>query len=80
MRMESVMPVVSENEKAEFSAKVPRELYDEFRRYFPAYGGTTWFINTALNTFMESVRHDPDAVERIQKSIELMVQENREAQ
>jgi hypothetical protein len=73
------MPVVSDNEKVDFSAKIPRHLYDEFRRYFPAYGATTWFINSALNALMESVRDDPDAVERVQKSVELMVQENRES-
>lgn len=72
------MAVVSDSEKAEFSARVPRESYEEFRRFFPGYGATTWFINTALENFLEECRKSPEAVERIQSAIDAMVQENRE--
>lgn len=71
------MPAVS-NEKTEFSAKIPTEMYDEFRRYFPQYGATTWFITATLETFLASVRNEPDAQERVRQSISRMVEENRD--
>jgi hypothetical protein len=71
------MAVASDSEKAEFSARVPRDLYDEFRRFFPGYGATTWFINNALNEFLEQCRKSPEAIERVQLAIDAMVQENR---
>jgi hypothetical protein len=74
------MPVASDSSKVDFSARIPRELYDEFRRYFPGYGATTWFINQSLHSFMEGIRGDPDAIERVQTSIDLMVRENRDGQ
>lgn len=71
-------PVASDNDKTEFSARVPRDLYDEFRRYFPGYGATTWFINNSLQLFLEQVRESPDMIDRVSASIDAMVRENRE--
>lgn len=62
----------------EFGAKIPLELYDEFRELFPTYGSTTWFIENALKCFLAQVRDNPTLQEILDKAIEEMVKERRE--
>lgn len=62
----------------EFGAKVPQELYEEFRHLFPQYGATTWFINESLKSFLDLVRDDEVVQRGIAISIDEMLQENRE--
>lgn len=61
----------------EFGAKIPKELFDEFRTHFPQYGATTWFINRSMETFLRAVRSDESYLELFNRSIELMVQDSR---
>lgn len=62
----------------EFSAKIPKEAYDEFLEYVPTYGGTTWFINAVLLEFNSQMRKNPDQLKVVVKeSVEAMLQLNR---
>lgn len=57
----------------EFAAKVPRTLYYRFSGLFPQHGSIVWFIRTSLETFLEKVENDPEAIERIKQSIDDVV-------
>jgi len=62
----------------EFGAKVPEELYEEFRDLFPMYGATTWFITHSLEQFVKLARQSPQLQEMVAASIDQMLQERRE--
>ena len=64
-------------EYAEFSAKVPRHLYEEFKKLMPAYGGTQWFINSALAEFLKQLRAEPELLKQVHSSVDAMLQLNR---
>lgn len=64
-------------ETKEFSAHVPVDEYEEFKRNFPQYGAVNWFINSTLTEFNRVVRENPTAREQIVQSIEAMLQLNR---
>jgi hypothetical protein len=62
----------------EFSAKVPRSMYEEFAENVPVYGGTSWFINAALAEFNAQMRRNPNQLKIVVKeSVEAMLQLNR---
>jgi len=67
------------DERVEFSSKVPREEYDRFKERFPQYGAVNWLINTMLKTFNDLCDMTPDAQEIINRSINLMLAHNRGA-
>jgi hypothetical protein len=62
----------------DFGAKVPADLYTEFRTLFPQYGATTWFIITALEAFLDQVRDEPLIQEGVSLSIKQMLLEHQE--
>lgn len=64
-------------ETVEFSAKVPKELYDDFKALVPAYGGTQWFINSALAGFVRRMKENPTLEKQVEESVEAMLQLNR---
>jgi hypothetical protein len=73
-------PPVADKEQpgtVEFSAKVPRDLYDRFKRLVPNYGGTQWFINAALIGFVKRMEENPALTEVVEDSVEAMLQLNR---
>lgn len=61
----------------EFGAKIPQDLYDEFRELFPMYGATTWFIQTSLESFLAQVRENSSLQHLVEKSIDTMLLERR---
>jgi hypothetical protein len=63
--------------KTEFSALVPTPEYEKFRRRFPGYGASTWFINSALLEFNARMEQHPELQKEIEKSIEAMWGLNR---
>lgn len=65
------------SETVEFSAKVPRDVYDKFKVLVPAYGGTQWFINAALAGFVQRLEANPSLSENVSASVEAMLQLNR---
>ena len=69
------MPV---GDKVEFSAKIPSELYEEFKEFVPHYGGTQWFINAALTSFLERCRENPSVKDSVGLSVDAMLQLNRQ--
>lgn len=66
-----------DNEKVEFSARVPQKEFDFFKTTFPQYGATNWFINHCLKTFNDQVRNDPSVADVIDKMIEDTLKNNR---
>lgn len=70
------MPAVG-NDQVEFGAKIPRELYDEFKEQFPQYGAVAWWLNTALESFLTQIAEDPTTKEQINAAILSMLRENR---
>lgn len=65
------------SQTVEFSAKVPRELYERFKAQVPAYGGVQWFINAALAGFVERCEADPSLKDNVETSVEAMLKLNR---
>lgn len=63
----------------EFSAKIPRELYERFKALFPQYGAVNWFINTATATFVEECEKEPSAPEVVNRSVNILLAINRGA-
>lgn len=63
----------------EFSAKVPLEEYEEFRKNFPQYGAVNWFINLSLVEFNRHVRENPTTADLVRKAIQDMVEERRDS-
>lgn len=55
--------------QVEMSAKVPKELYDEFIGFFPQHGASSWFIRTALTNLIAEVSKDVPAVDRVREAI-----------
>lgn len=66
-------------EKVEFSSKVPQEEYERFKKRFPQYGAVGWFINSSLKTFNDLCELIPDSQEMVNRSINLMLAQNRGA-
>jgi hypothetical protein len=64
-------------ETVEFSAKVPKDLYDRFKIHVPLYGGTQWLINSALAEFVQQMDRDPSLREKVEESVNAMLQLNR---
>jgi hypothetical protein len=63
----------------EFSARVPEEDYKEFVRLTDGvYGATTWFITTALKTFIGQQKETPTPREQIVKAIRSMIEDRKE--
>lgn len=62
----------------EFGARIPESEYERFRKAFPQYGASTWFINTSIREFNEQVAANPSSIELINASIVKMLQDNRE--
>lgn len=71
------MPATPDTEMVEFSAKVPRRLYDEFKALVPMYGGTQWFINSSLAGFVSNAHENPTLAENVAASVEAMLKLNR---
>lgn len=69
--------MAEKKETVEFSAKVPTDLYEEFKTFVPPYGGTQWFINAALAGFIEKMRENPSLVAHVESSVESMLRLNR---
>jgi hypothetical protein len=67
------------NQEVEFGAKVPSDLYEEFRLLFPMYGANTWFINMALKEFLDIVREDGTLQEKARAAIDRALAERRES-
>lgn len=65
------------SQTVEFSAKVPKDLYDRFKEQVPGYGGTQWFINAALAGFVTECESDPSLKKKVAASVEAMLQLNR---
>jgi hypothetical protein len=65
------------NQTVEFSAKVPKDLYDRFKEQVPAYGGVQWFINAALAGFVAECEADASLKAKVAASVEAMLQLNR---
>jgi hypothetical protein len=61
----------------EFSAKVPRALFDQFDEIVPIYGSRQWFLCTALAAFVEEAKRNPGVVEQVKLSVQSMVTLNR---
>jgi hypothetical protein len=64
-------------ETVEFSAKVPKDLYDRFKVHVPLYGGTQWLINSALSAFVAELDKDPSLSKKVEESVNAMLQLNR---
>lgn len=58
-----------ETNQVEMSARVSKELYDEFIGLFPQHGASSWLIRTALEQFLEEVRKEPSTIERLREAI-----------
>lgn len=70
--------MASRNQRdVDFGAKVPPDLYAEFKFLFPQYGATTWFINTVLEQFIKTVRDNHTLQELVALSIEAMLVDRR---
>lgn len=61
----------------EFSAKVPRALFDEFDTLVPIYGSRQWFIQAALTAFIAEAKQNPSLVRQVKASVQSMVSLNR---
>lgn len=65
--------------ETDFGAKVPTELYEEFKLLFPQYGAVTWFINAVLTEFIEQVKDNGTLQDRVYSSIQACLEERRES-
>lgn len=61
----------------EFSAKVPRDLFDEFDKLVPIYGSRQWFITAALREFVAQAKKNPTLVRQVEASVQSMLGLNR---
>lgn len=61
----------------EFSAKIPAEDYEEFKKNCPQYGAVTWFIQTAVRNFNDLLRENPTARETVGAAVDKMLSDNR---
>ena len=68
----------SSSRTVEFSAKVPSDLYDEFKLLFPQYGAVTWFINAALVEFIQQVRDNGTVQQRVHDAIATTLEERKD--
>lgn len=68
--------MATSNRDVEFGAKVPADLYSEFKHLYPQYGAVTWFINAALAAFIQTTRDRDDLQERVHDGIESMLKES----
>lgn len=75
------MPYVEEkdDDKVEFSGRIPRKEFDFFRTTFPQYGATNWFVNAAVKAINDRVRANPDLANSIDIMIDELLQHNRES-
>jgi hypothetical protein len=64
--------------QVDFAAKVPADLYIRFKKALPIYGATTFFINKALEEFVERLEDDPTLIDTVALSIDSMIQDRRE--
>lgn len=64
----------------ELSAKVPIEEFNRFKAHVPAWGGPTWFLNTALRDFNDLLDREPSLRERAREMVEKMMREEPELQ
>jgi len=67
----------NENDKVEFSGRVPRKEFDFFKTTFPQYGATNWFINDCLKKFNDKVRANPGLANLIDEMIDDLLKHNR---
>jgi hypothetical protein len=67
----------SEDTKVEFSAKVSKEAYDEFKETFPQYGAVNWFINSALESLNAKVKESPEFKDIVNSAISDLLEKNR---
>jgi hypothetical protein len=65
-------------EVVEFSAKIPKDLYERFKGCVPHYGGTQWFINSAVAEFVNRCEEQPLLKDTVASSVEAMLQLNRQ--
>jgi hypothetical protein len=70
-------PAVKMSETVEFSAKVPKDTYNEFKELVPPYGSVQWFINASLAEFVKRVKEEPTLKHAVAASVEAMLQLNR---
>jgi hypothetical protein len=57
----------------EFSARVPREDFEEFKANFPQHGAVQWFISTALKEFNRVCSSSETIQEQVEQAIEQML-------
>lgn len=62
----------------EFSAKVPEEEYERFRKHLPMYGAVNWFINTALKEFNDRLEANPSLRANAVDAIDQLLVDRRE--
>lgn len=65
-------------EVVEFSAKVPKDLYERFKGCVPHYGGTQWFIVSSLAEFVQRCEEQPTLKDNVAASVDSMLQLNRQ--
>ncbi len=62
-----------ENGTVEYTAKIPKPMYEEFIGFFPQYGSNSWFIRGALENLLELCRQQPRSVDLLRAAIESTV-------
>lgn len=61
----------------EFSAKVPRALFDKYDELVPIYGSRQWFIVAALTAFVAELERNPSLTQQVTTSVQSMLSLNR---
>jgi hypothetical protein len=65
------------NDTVEFSAHVPIDEYNEFKKNFNQYGAVKWFINESLAQFNAQVRENPTLRQLVSNAVQQMLDDNR---
>jgi predicted Abi (CAAX) family protease len=63
----------SQGHTVAFSARLPKELNEEFNAVQQAYGSRVWFVRTALQRFNATIKEHPEMIPQIKAEIDIML-------
>lgn len=66
------MPESARKDLVEFSAKIPRSLYERFKARFPFHGATTYVIETLVEEIVTAAEREPTLREQVKDSVRKM--------
>jgi hypothetical protein len=55
--------------QVEFGARIPTQLYEDFREALPMYGATRWFIVSCLREFTNLAKKDPVLKDLVRQAV-----------